>query len=161
MQHIRSPRRPISAHHYAIYTDGSGFFLPLVLRIMWLRYTLKIVVANDMNLNRCCYLLLACAVSGSMLTSYPFAMWFLLVNVLTLVIYGVDKMAARKDWRRVPESTLLVFGVVGGWAGAIAGQQLFRHKTQKQPFKTYFIVSMILSILVMAAVYQLYPFSSS
>ncbi|ASY82564.1 cyanate transporter [Pectobacterium polaris] len=114
-----------------------------------------------MNLNRCCYLLLACAVSGSMLTSYPFAMWFLLVNVLTLVIYGVDKMAARKDWRRVPESTLLVFGVVGGWAGAIAGQQLFRHKTQKQPFKTYFIVSMILSILVMAAVYQLYPFSSS
>lgn len=64
-----------------------------------------------------------------------------------------------KSWRRVPEFTLLMFGVVGGWPGAIAGQQLFRHKTQKQPFKTYFIISVLLSISVMVAVYQLYPFS--
>ncbi|EEC5321641.1 TPA: DUF1294 domain-containing protein, partial [Salmonella enterica subsp. enterica serovar Typhimurium] len=62
--------------------------------------------------------------------------------------------------RRVPESTLLVFGVVGGWPGAIVGQQLFRHKTQKQPFKTYFIVSVIVSILVTVAIYRLYPFLS-
>ncbi|EDI0423365.1 DUF1294 domain-containing protein, partial [Salmonella enterica] len=65
-----------------------------------------------------------------------------------------------KTWRRVPESTLLVFGVVGGWPGAIVGQQLFRHKTQKQPFKTYFIVSVIVSILVTVAIYRLYPFLS-
>ncbi|EJT9147052.1 putative inner membrane protein, partial [Salmonella enterica subsp. enterica serovar Enteritidis str. 50-5646] len=70
------------------------------------------------------------------------------------------KTAARKTWRRVPESTLLVFGVVGGWPGAIVGQQLFRHKTQKQPFKTYFIVSVIVSILVTVAIYRLYPFLS-
>ncbi|EGN0091435.1 DUF1294 domain-containing protein, partial [Salmonella enterica subsp. enterica serovar Enteritidis] len=73
---------------------------------------------------------------------------------------GIDKTAARKTWRRVPESTLLVFGVVGGWPGAIVGQQLFRHKTQKQPFKTYFIVSVIVSILVTVAIYRLYPFLS-
>ncbi|EFZ9429693.1 DUF1294 domain-containing protein, partial [Salmonella enterica subsp. enterica serovar Agona] len=65
-----------------------------------------------------------------------------------------------KTWRRVPESTLLVFGVVGGWPGAIVGQQLFRHKTQKQPFKTYFIVSVIVSIVVTVAIYRLYPFLS-
>lgn len=87
-------------------------------------------------------------------------MWFLLANVLTLVIYGIDKTAARKTWRRVPESTLLVFGVVGGWPGAIVGQQLFRHKTQKQPFKTYFIISVLVSILVTVAIYRLYPFLS-
>ncbi len=90
--------------------------------------------------------------------SHPIVMWFLLANVLTLVIYGMDKMAARKAWRRVPESTLLVFGFVGGWAGAIVGQQLFRHKTQKQPFKTYFIASVIVSTSVMTAIYQFYPF---
>ncbi|EFR0947813.1 DUF1294 domain-containing protein, partial [Salmonella enterica] len=84
----------------------------------------------------------------------------LLANVLTLAIYGIDKTAARKTWRRVPESTLLVFGVVGGWPGAIVGQQLFRHKTQKQPFKTYFIVSVIVSIVVTVAIYRLYPFLS-
>lgn len=116
---------------------------------------------NKMNLNRFCYLLLILAASGSIFTSHPLVMWCLLVNVLTLVIYGADKMAARKAWRRVPESTLLVFGVVDGWPGAIAGQQLFRHKTQKQPFKTYFIISILLSVSAMAAVYWLLAFSSS
>ncbi|EAR8260575.1 DUF1294 domain-containing protein [Salmonella enterica subsp. enterica serovar Hadar] len=113
-----------------------------------------------MYLNRFCYLLLIFAAVGSIFISHPVAMWFLLANVLTLAIYGIDKTAARKTWRRVPESTLLVFGVVGGWPGAIVGQQLFRHKTQKQPFKTYFIVSVIVSILVTVAIYRLYPFLS-
>lgn len=111
-----------------------------------------------MNLNRCCYLLLIAAALGSIFTSWPFAIWLLLVNVLTLAIYGVDKMAARRAWRRVPESTLLVFGFVGGWAGAIAGQQLFRHKTQKQPFRTWFIISAIASLAGMAAIYVFSPF---
>ncbi|EEI1309961.1 DUF1294 domain-containing protein [Salmonella enterica] len=113
-----------------------------------------------MYLNRFCYLLLIFAAVGSIFTSHPVAMWFLLANVLTLAIYGIDKTAARKTWRRVPESTLLVFGAVCGWPGAIVGQQLFRHKTQKQPFKTYFIVSVIVSIVVTVAIYRLYPFLS-
>ena len=87
-------------------------------------------------------------------------MWFLLINMLTLVMYGADKMAARKGMRRVPEATLLVFGVTGGWPGAIVGQQLFRHKTQKQPFKTYFIISVIVNVSVIGAAYHFYPISS-
>lgn len=110
-----------------------------------------------MNFNRCCYLLLIFAALGSMFTPHPLVLWFSFVNILTLAMYGVDKMAARRAWRRVPESSLLLFVVVGGWGGAIAAQQLFRHKTQKQPFKTYFIISVILSVSAMAAVYQLYP----
>ena len=114
-----------------------------------------------MTLNRFCYLLLLLAAVGSILTSYPVVMWLLLINVLTMVMYGADKMAARKGMRRVPEATLLVFGVTGGWPGAILGQQLFRHKTQKQPFKTYFFISVIVSITVMAAAYHFSPFISS
>lgn len=106
-----------------------------------------------MNLPFLCYFLLVLAAAGSALLPHPLAMWFLLARALTFVIYGADKMAARKAWRRIPESTLLVCGVVGGWPGAIFGQQLFRHKTQKQPFKTYFRVSVILNVgvLVLAA----------
>lgn len=115
---------------------------------------LKIVVMG-MNLNRFCYLLLALAAIGSLLTLHSTLMWFLLANLLTLIIYGADKMAARKAWRRVPESTLLVFGIVGGWPGAIVGQQLFRHKTQKQPFKTYFIISVILNVIALGGVYYM------
>lgn len=110
-----------------------------------------------MTLNRFCYLLLLIAAIGSLFTSHPFILWLLLINVLTLAMYGADKMAARRAMRRVPEATLLVFGLIGGWPGAIIGQQLFRHKTQKQPFKTYFVVSVIVSISAMVAVYQLFP----
>ncbi|VFS02448.1 cyanate transport [Salmonella enterica subsp. enterica serovar Typhimurium] len=49
-----------------------------------------------MYLNRFCYLLLIFAAVGSIFTSHPVAMWFLLANVLTLAIYGIDKTAARK-----------------------------------------------------------------
>ncbi|WAD32163.1 DUF1294 domain-containing protein [Citrobacter braakii] len=113
-----------------------------------------------MNFNRCCYLLLIFAALGSMFTPHPLVLWFSFVNILTLAMYGVDKMAARRAWRRVPESGLLLFGVVGGWGGAIAAQQLFRHKTQKQPFKTYFIISVIVNVSVIGAAYHFYPISS-
>lgn len=116
--------------------------------------TLNIPVVTAMTLNRFCYLLLFSAAAGSLFTSNPLVIWFVLINVLTMAIYGADKMAARKGMRRVPEATLLAFGVTGGWPGAILGQQLFRHKTQKQPFKTYFMLSILLSIAVMAAVYH-------
>lgn len=126
---------------------------------MALEFTLKIPVAHIMHLNRYCWLLLFFAAVASFLTSRPFASWLLLVNVLTLVIYGADKIAARRGWRRVPEAALLAFGLLGGWAGALAGQQLFRHKTQKQPFRTWFFISTFASISAMVAIYLFYPVS--
>ncbi|MGF6420954.1 uncharacterized membrane protein YsdA (DUF1294 family) [Lelliottia sp. 489] len=41
----------------------------------------------------------------------------------------------------------------------MAGQQLFRHKTQKQPFKTRFIISVIVNISALVAMYQLSHFA--
>jgi len=113
-------------------------------------------MANGMNLNRFCYLLLVSTALASLFLTDSLMMWLLMVNLLTLVIYGADKFAARKAWRRVPEFTLLVFGFVGGWPGAILGQQIFRHKTLKQPFKSYFIISVILNIVAVSAASWLY-----
>ncbi len=114
-----------------------------------------------MNLTYFCYVLLAFTAAGSALLPHPLAMWFVLVSALTLVIYGADKLAARKAWRRVPEATLLIFGVVGGWPGAILGQQLFRHKTQKQPFKTYFMITVILNVVLLLAAWRFWPLIDS
>lgn len=119
-------------------------------------FGLSAFLANGMNLNRFCYLLLILMAVISLFLTHSLMMWLLMVNVLTLLIYGADKLAAQKAWRRVPEFTLLVFGFVGGWPGAIIGQQIFRHKTQKQPFKTYFILSVIVNIIAVAAAYWLY-----
>ena len=107
-----------------------------------------------MTLNQFCFFILICAAFCSLLSAWPVAIWFLLINVLTMIIYGADKMAARKGMRRIPEVTLLVFGIVGGWPGAIMGQQIFRHKTQKQPFKTWFLLTVVVSILATVALYH-------
>lgn len=110
-----------------------------------------------MNLNRFCYLLLALSAIGSMFMPNPLVMWLLLVNVLTLLVYGGDKLAAAKAWRRVPEVTLLAFGFVGGWPGAMLGQQLFRHKTHKQPFRKWFFITVVINVIVViAVVYEFY-----
>lgn len=95
---------------------------------------------------------------GSALLPYPLAMWFLLSSLLTWLIYGADKLAARKAWRRVPETTLLVLGLAGGWPGAILGQQCFRHKTQKQPFRTRFFISVALNVAALAGLYVVYTY---
>ncbi|CVB03178.1 Protein of uncharacterised function (DUF1294) [Serratia marcescens] len=102
---------------------------------------------DAMKLNVICYALLGLALVASLFSLHPVWMWLLLANLLTFLIYGGDKLAARKGGRRVPEATLLLFGALGGWLGALAAQQLFRHKTQKQPFKTWFILSVALNLV--------------
>jgi uncharacterized membrane protein YsdA (DUF1294 family) len=58
------------------------------------------------------------------------------VNAAAFVLFMRDKHLASEGMRRIPESTLLLVALIGGSAGAIAGQQYWRHKTRKEPFRT-------------------------
>lgn len=59
------------------------------------------------------------------------------ITILTMLAFAWDKICAQNGWRRVAEGTLLTLAAMGGTVGAIAGQQIMRHKTRKQPFRTY------------------------
>jgi len=65
--------------------------------------------------------------------------WLLLayafMSVVTLFAYGVDKRRAAHGGRRTSEKALHLLALAGGWPGALAGQQLFRHKTRKVGFQ--------------------------
>ncbi|WP_259053171.1 DUF1294 domain-containing protein [Klebsiella sp. BIGb0407] len=98
----------------------------------------------------------ALAVVGSLSQHYSLITWLLLVNILTFLVYGMDKYAAKNNFRRVSESTLLFFGFAGGWPAALCGQEIFRHKTKKQPFREYFVISITLNIGVLGIVGALY-----
>lgn len=67
----------------------------------------------------------------------------LLMSFFTFFVYGWDKRSAEKGTNRVPEKSLHLLELLGGWPGAIAGQQFFRHKTQKTLFwaLTYLIAT--------------------
>jgi uncharacterized membrane protein YsdA (DUF1294 family) len=64
--------------------------------------------------------------------------------------FMLDKYLAEERRRRIPESTLLFLALVGGSAGAIAAQQFWRHKTQKEPFRTMLFSIAGLHVLILA-----------
>ncbi len=60
------------------------------------------------------------------------------VSLVTLAAYGLDKRRAVQRRRRIPERTLHLFELLGGWPGALAGQTLFRHKRRKFSYMAVF-----------------------
>lgn len=74
--------------------------------------------------------------------------WILvgLLNLVAVGLYGFDKWrSGRQGARRVPERKLLWLVFLGGWPGAWLAMSLFRHKTRKQPFRTYAILWTVLT----------------
>lgn len=74
--------------------------------------------------------------------------YLLAINVITFVVYGVDKLKARNHWWRIPEATLLLMAVIGGSIGAWVGMYVFRHKTQHKKFKYGVPAIILLQLLV-------------
>ncbi len=60
--------------------------------------------------------------------------YLIVVNLLTCIIYGIDKWKAKRRAWRIPERTLLLLEAAGGCTGALAGMLMFRHKTRKLKF---------------------------
>jgi uncharacterized membrane protein YsdA (DUF1294 family)/cold shock CspA family protein len=79
----------------------------------------------------------------------PFAVLALYcgASVVAFAAYGLDKSAARKGRWRTPESTLHLFGLVGGWPGALFAQRVFRHKSSKAEFQRVFWATVAMNCL--------------
>ncbi len=62
---------------------------------------------------------------------YVITVW----NVIVALVYGLDKLYARKKKRRISEGVLLTLALLMGGMGAIFGMVLFNHKTSKMKFR--------------------------
>ncbi|MGD9586142.1 MAG: DUF1294 domain-containing protein [Brachymonas sp.] len=60
------------------------------------------------------------------------------LSVLTFLVYAIDKTRAQRRRWRIPEKQLHVLSLAGGWPGALAAQQLLRHKNAKPEFQSVF-----------------------
>ena len=72
--------------------------------------------------------------------------YVLILNFVTMLVYGIDKFKATKGKWRIPESTLLLLAVLGGSIGAWLGMRVWRHKTQHKKFKYGIPVIFILQV---------------
>ncbi len=86
-----------------------------------------------------------------MTTSQTIVLIILVINIITFCVFWWDKGAAREGRWRVPESRLLALALIGGSLGAVAGQQLLRHKTRKEPFRSNLMLIVAVHLLTLVA----------
>ncbi len=84
-----------------------------------------------------------------------FAVEIAALSVVSFATYGFDKRRARQSRDRVPEKTLHVMALLGGWPGAYLGQQSFRHKTQKLGFRVVFWLCVFAHVAAVASAFVL------
>ena len=79
---------------------------------------------------------------------YVVPVYYLLLSLLTFIVYAKDKHAAKQHTGRVRERTLHLLALLGGWTGANMAQAYLRHKTQKRVFAKVCVGSMLLHTML-------------
>ncbi len=60
--------------------------------------------------------------------------YIVFINMLSFLLYGFDKLLAKKKKFRISEKLLFLISFMGGPYGAILGSNIFKHKTKKFKF---------------------------
>jgi uncharacterized membrane protein YsdA (DUF1294 family) len=76
------------------------------------------------------------------------------INLIAFLAFGWDKRQAERDGSRIAERTLIGLALFGGALGALVGQQVFRHKTRKQPFRTLLWLAAVINILAAVVAFR-------
>lgn len=63
-----------------------------------------------------------------------FFIYIIVINVVSFIMFGADKLKAKKGHWRISEKSLLTSAVLGGSVGAMAGMKVFHHKTKHRKF---------------------------
>ena len=61
--------------------------------------------------------------------------YLLIINAVAFIVYGIDKLKARKGRWRISETTLLLLALVGGSIGSWLGMKVWHHKTMHRKFQ--------------------------
>lgn len=74
--------------------------------------------------------------------------YLLIVNAVAYFLMMADKIKAKKNLWRIPESTLMLSALLGGSIGALAGMYHFRHKTRHPKFTIGIPAILIVQVLL-------------
>lgn len=91
-----------------------------------------------------CIVLLGAVFTGKLPAIVPEI--YVAMSFVTFIVYLIDKSAAKNGRWRTKESTLHVFSIIGGWPGAYIAQQILRHKSSKEEFKSFYWVTVFLNL---------------
>jgi len=74
--------------------------------------------------------------------------YLIVINIITFIVYGIDKWKAKKNMWRIKESNLLALAIMGGSIGALCGMKIWHHKTKHKQFVYGVPVIILLQILL-------------
>lgn len=66
--------------------------------------------------------------------STVFMIYLIVINIITLAAYGIDKLRAIRGKWRISEAALFFLALIGGSIGAEIGMYGFHHKTRHPRF---------------------------
>ena len=75
--------------------------------------------------------------------------YLIIINIITFIVYAVDKFKAINKKERISELSLFLLGFIGGPIGALMAMLLFRHKTKKIKFYFLNILYIVIWILLL------------
>ena len=76
--------------------------------------------------------------------------YLLAINVATFLVYGIDKLKAKRAKWRIPEATLVLLAAAGGSIGAWLGMKVWHHKTLHMKFRYGVPLILLLQIALIA-----------
>ena len=82
------------------------------------------------------------------MTTQLIIIYLIAINVITFLVYGIDKWKAKRSKWRIPEATLLGLAIIGGSIGAWLGMKVWHHKTMHKKFKFGLPVIIIIQLLI-------------
>ncbi len=74
--------------------------------------------------------------------------YLMIINIISFLMFYIDKQKAKKHKWRIPEATLLLFSFIGGSFGAFLAMKIFRHKTKHAKFYICVPLFMVLHIII-------------
>lgn len=80
--------------------------------------------------------------------------YFACINIISFIVFFLDKEKAKKDKWRIQERTLHTLSFMGGVVGSIGAMILFHHKTKKTLFVAITIIALLFNIFVYYNAYK-------
>lgn len=76
--------------------------------------------------------------------------YIVVINLVSFMMFGIDKYKARRGQWRISEATLLAVAAIGGSIGAWMGMKVWHHKTLHSKFRYGVPIILLVHIALMA-----------
>lgn len=81
--------------------------------------------------------------------------YLIAINIVSFVLYGIDKCKAKKGKWRISEATLLLMAVIGGSIGAWIGMRVWHHKTLHKKFTIGVLLVFVFQVALAGYLYYI------